>query len=97
MALTKVVTKMFPTPNTVGIHLVIKDDERPDLGPGEHIVIRHTISRNFDRSVGIVNKIRDEIGREAQEVIDEYKKCKAVYAAASYDEKVTQIDNALTL
>jgi len=95
--LTKTVTKMFPTPDTVGIRLVLKDDNRPDLGPGEQVVIDQTFSNNFNAGSGMANEVRDEIFRAAQEAIDNYKKCSAIYAAASYQTAVTQIDNALTL
>lgn len=38
MALAKTLTKMFPTDNEIGIHLILTDDDRLDLGAGEQVV-----------------------------------------------------------
>ena len=97
MALAKTVTKMFPTPNRVGIKLIVTDDDRPDLGVGVKVVINITISRNYVRGQDMPNVIRDDIGNEAQKRINEYKSLRADFDRAGYQTKVTQIDNALTI
>lgn len=97
MALTKTVTKMFPTPNTIGINLVVTDDDRPDLGAGAQVVISTTIARNYVKGQDMPNKVRDEIGWEAQTLIDEYKDLRADYDKPAYGTKVGQIDGGLTL
>lgn len=97
MSLAKTVTKMFPTPNTLGINLIVTDDDRPDLGPGERVVISKTISRNHVKSQDMPVKIATEIGKEAQALIDNYKSLRSDYDKEAYQTKVTQIDNALTL
>lgn len=97
MALAKTVSKMFPTPNTIGINLIVTDDDRPDLGAGTQVVINKIISRNYVKGQDLPNKLRDEIGAEAQTLIDNYKDLRADYDKSAYGTKVTQIDNALTL
>lgn len=97
MALAKTVTKMFPTPNRVGIHLKLTDDDRPDLGPGVQIVIDRNFAGAFITGSDMQDKVRDEIGKAAQTAIDAYKKLRAVYDATAYGTKVTQISNALKL
>lgn len=95
--LAKTVTKTFPTENTVGMHLVLTDDARPDLGDGEQVVIDQDFSENFSPGEGIVNEVRDAIGGKIQAAIDEYKRKKTIYDAPTYETARTQIDNALTL
>lgn len=100
MTLAKTVTKMFPTPNKIGINLVVTDDGRDDLeplGPGVKVVISKTISRQFITGQDMANEVRDDIGREAQRLIDEYKVLKARFDNATYSTKVSQINGALTL
>ena len=99
--LTKTVTKMFPTKNRatgmlVGIHLVITDDDRPDLGPGEQVVINETISRQLE-SGGMSSAIATEIGEQAQKYIDDYKALRSKYDNATYDTRIGQINSALNL
>lgn len=97
MALAKTLTKMFPTPNDVGINLIVTDNDRPDLGTGEQVVISETISRNYVKGQDMPNKIRDDIGEVAQRLIDDYKSQRAEYDKVAYQTKVNQIDGALTL
>jgi hypothetical protein len=94
--LAKTVTKMFPTANRIGFHLVVTDDDRPDLGPGAQIVISKTYSANVPPG-DMANAVRDELGSQAQKDIDAYKSLRARYDNATYDTKVAQIDGALTL
>lgn len=89
--------KMFPTASTVGMHLEITDDDRPDLGEGAQVVINTDIEEQFVAGEDIADETRDEIGRRAQALIDEYKTLRAVYDIAAYQIKITQIDGALTL
>ena len=89
MALTKTVTKVFPTENTVGLHLELKDDDV--------VVIDQDFTRDYSPAAGIANEIRDSIGNEMQAAIDNYKKLKNRFDAVAYDTIRTQIDNALTL
>lgn len=100
MALAKTLTKMFPTPNRIGINLIVTDDDRPELEPvgaGAKIVISKTISRSYVRGWDMPNKIRDDIGEEAQRFIDDYKSRRAEYDKAAYQTKVNQINGALAL
>lgn len=97
MALAKTVTKMWPSPNMLGINLTVTDDDRPDLGPGVQIVINTTISRNYVKGQDFPNKLRNEIGAEAQALIDNYKDLRADYDKPAYGTKVSQIDDALIL
>jgi hypothetical protein len=50
MALAATLTKMFPTENKVGIHLVLTDNDRDDLepiGPGVKTVLTKTFSAQY--------------------------------------------------
>jgi len=95
MALVKTVTKMFPTENHVGFHLVVTDDERPDLGSGPQVVINSTFSANIPISADMTLAIQTELGNQAQAEIDRYKALKARYDIPAYQTKVNQINNAL--
>lgn len=102
MALAKIVRKVFPLKSEaegtlVGIHLTITDDDRPDLGSGTQVVINETIDRQFVSGDGMSNEARDEIGQEAQELIDTYKSLRSKYDKSTYTTKVSQIDSTLTL
>ena len=101
MALAKEVTKVFPVESrgsqTVGIHLVLTDDDRPDLGSGTHVVVDESFT--MDRAVGTVPDADDKktIGENAQEAIDRYKRCAAAFDSAAYEAARLQIDEGLTL
>jgi len=97
MALAKTVTKMFPTANTIGINLVITDDDRPDLGAGAQVVISGTIERNLPSAEIMADEIAIDIGKEAQRLINSYKSLRAKYDKPDYGTKVSQIDSALKL
>lgn len=89
MALTKVVTKAFPTGSTVGLHLELKDDDE--------VVISENYYEQFATGMGVTNKIRDEIGKRMQVDIDRYKQKKAVFETVAYETARTQVDNNLVL
>lgn len=97
MGLAKTVTRMFPTENRIGINFTLTDNDRPDLGPGAQVVVAAVISRNYVKGQDIPNELRDEIGREAQALIDRYKDLRGDYDKPAYQTKVNQIDGALTL
>lgn len=97
MALTKTVTKMWPDKNWVGLVLVVTDDNRADLGIGAQEVINATVKRQFVKGTDMTNTIRDELGADAQALIDKYKDERALYDNATYTTKIAQIDGALTL
>ena len=97
MALAKTVTKMWPDENWVGLNLVVTDDNRPDLGSGAQVVISATVKRQFVTGEDMPNSVRDELGNEAQALIDKYKGQRALYDNATYTTKIAQIDGALTL
>lgn len=89
MALVKTVTKVFPTENTVGLHLELKDDNI--------VVIDKDFIENYAPGVGVTNDIRDEIGKKMQAAINNYKMLKNRFDTAAYETVRTQIDNNLTL
>lgn len=90
-------TKMWPDENHVGMNLVVTDDDRPDLGAGAQVVIDDAITRQYVKGVDISNETRDEIGNEAQGLIDKYKELRALYDKQVYTDKITQIIGALSL
>jgi len=95
--LSKTVTKMWPDGNYVGLNLIVTDDDRPDLGPGAQVVINKVVKRQYVKGQDMTNEVRDEIGNEAQDLINKYKSLKAKYDNPIYGQKVSQIDGALTL
>jgi len=97
MALTKTVTRMFPTENTIGIHLVLTDSERPDLGEGAQEVVNETFTANIPSDADMSDDVQIDLGHQAQKAINDYKKLATYYAKPAYQTKVTQIDNNLTL
>lgn len=98
MALDAKLKKMFPTENKVGIHLVLTDNDRDDLepiGPGVKTVLTQTFLGQYVTGQDMTNKIRDELGKQAQAAIDRYKKLRARFVKPVYDTKVAQIQGAL--
>jgi len=97
MTLAATVTKMWPTEDLVGIHLVLTDDDRPDLGTGAQEVVNETFQANVPIGADMTLETQQELGGQAQAAIDLYKKLKAYYMKPAYQTKVTQIGNNLTL
>ncbi len=97
MTLANKSTKMWPDANYVGMNLIITDNDRPDLGQGEQVVIQKAIKRQFITGEDITNEVRDSIGEEAQKLINNYKAERAMYDKAIYQTKIDQIKGALTL
>lgn len=87
--LTKIVTKVFPTENTAGLHLELQDSGV--------VVIDQDFTRDYSPGEGIANEIRDSIGEEMQAAIDKYKLLKNRFDAPAYETVRTQVDNNLTL
>ena len=96
MALTKTLIKIWPSDNDIGIHLVLRDDDRPDLGAGERIVVKRTFRRNIPAGVEMSEKVEKELEKDAQAAIDNYKKLRANYETV-YSDKVSKIDSNLKL
>jgi hypothetical protein len=94
MALTKTVTKLWPSLGndgrtyTVGIHLVLQDDGVTK------------IDQDFTATyggVGEINIARDKVIVEAQTTIDKYKAEKTINNATAYTNAVSAINTALIL
>ena len=97
MTLAKTVTKMWPTEDLIGIHLVLTDDDRPDLGAGAQVVVNEIFQANIPIGADMTLEVQQDVGGQAQAAIDKYKKLKAYYDKPAYQIKVTQIDNNLIL
>lgn len=97
MTLANKSTKMWPDANSIGMNLIITDNNRPDLGPGEQVVIQQTIKRQFVTGEDMTNRARDSIGEEAQILINSYKAERARYVKPIYQTKIDQITGALVL
>ena len=95
--LTKSVTPIWPSKNSVGIRVVITDDDRADLGVGVQTVIDQTFSENFTEKLGLTIAIRDSLFKKAQKAIDRYRKNKALFRKAAYTVGVTWIETNLDL
>ena len=89
MALTKTVTKVFPSGDMVGMHLKLEDDGVT--------VIDRDFMENFTKGEGATNAVRDSIGKQMQLAIDDYKEAKEIYASAKYETVRQQIDSNLQL
>lgn len=89
MALTKTVTKVFPTTKMVGMHLELKD--------GVDVVIDRDFMENFTRGEGATTAVKQAIGAAMQAAIDDYKELKAMFDSSAYETARTQIDDGLTL
>lgn len=94
--LTKTVTKAFPTDNTVGIHLVLTDDNRPDKGSGAQKVIDQDFMENFTGG-DMTTEVKQAIGKQAQKAIDSYKARAQRFASVAYETGRSQIDAGLVL
>ena len=100
MTLANNSSRMWPDENWVGINVVITDDDRPDLeplGPGAKVVVNQIVKRQYVSGQDMPNKTRDEIGNEAQKLIEDYKALITKYDNPVYIIKTDQIIGALTL
>jgi hypothetical protein len=94
MALTKTVTKLWPTRNAddttffPGIHLVLKEAD---------VVVLEQDFRSPYGGGGQLPEARDRITKAAQAAIDKYKAEKAINDAGAYTTAVAAIDAALAL
>ncbi len=96
MGLTKTIIPMRPTENEIRITLILKDDERPDLGAGMQIVIDKTFTENVPSGEVMSEKTEKEFTIKAQKAIDYYKTIRSRYEAV-YGDKISKIDSALKL
>lgn len=87
--LTKEVSKIMPTPNKIGMHLKVTDDTQ--------IVIDKTYWEQFIPGDGATTKIKQEIGKQMQRDIDNYKALKIIYDASAYDTAISQVEDGLNL
>ena len=101
MALTKTVTKVFPSGASstvsVGMHLVLTDDDRADLGAGEQTVIDRDFTTGYAKGQDMTTEAKNDVGNQMQAAIDAYKSNRAMFVSAAYDTARTQIDGGLTL
>lgn len=58
MALAKTVTRKFQTDNEIGFHLVVTDDDRPDLGEGAQLVVNEIFTRNIFANADMSNEVQ---------------------------------------
>ncbi len=87
--LTVTVTKVFPTPNHVGLHLELKDDGV--------VVIDKDYMHQWASGTDVPDEVKQEIGARMQEDIDAYKALAARYNAAAYDTAASQVEAGLVL
>ena len=95
------VTKVFPTGSSgtyqVGIHLVLTDDDRADLGAGEQTVIDRPFRINHAKGTEVTAAEKTEVGNLAQDAIDTYKSQREMFVSAAYNTARDQIAAALTI
>ena len=94
MALAKTVTKVFPRDMkngsySVGIRLLLEDDGVA--------VIDRDFTEQFAKGQEVDTALKVRIGMAAQEAIDSYKACKAMFDSAAYETARTQIDGGLVI
>ena len=86
MALTAVVTKAFPSPSHVGLHLLFKDDAV--------IVLDRDYTAQWS---GNPNDAVEEITKDMQEDIDRYRKMKKRFEAGPYGAAATTVQSNLDI
>ena len=89
MALSKIVTKAFPTANHVGFHLKLEDDSA--------VVIDKDYMEQWVSGTSIQNEVKQSIGERMQADIDTYKALAARFNHADYETARSQIDTGLSL
>ncbi len=89
MALTAIVTRVFPTANHVGLHLELKDDGV--------VVIDKNYMHQWASGTDVPNEVKVHIGARMQEDIDAYKALAIRYNAAAYGTAATQVEAGLVL
>ncbi len=89
MALTKTVTRVFPTANTVGFHLLLVDDGGTVID--RDFVAQHAVGQD------VSNETRDKLGNSMQAAIDAYRRLKKIMDAGPYETARGQIENALDI
>lgn len=94
MALTKTVTKVFPTPNHVGLHLKLVDDSRD---PADQIVIDKDYMEQWASGTDVPDEVKQRIGKRTQTDTDAYKALKARFDAPAYDTAAQQGEDGLVL
>ncbi len=87
--LTVTVTKIFPTPNHVGLHLELKDDGV--------VVISKDYMEQWASGTDVPNEVKVRIGKRMQEDIGRYKALSLRYNAAAYDTAASQVEAGLVL
>ena len=89
MALTKIVTRVFPDANQVGYHLELKDVD--------DVVIDRNYMEQFAVGVDIPTDTKTKIGKRMQADIDKYISLKAIHDNQKYIDGETQISAGLNL
>ena len=89
--------KVWPTRNKMGFHVVITDNDRPDLGVGAQEVLNITKVRPIAAGEAPSVEDRDEVMREIQEQIDQYKNERTQWDIAAYGNAATYVENNLNL
>jgi len=89
MALTKTITKAFPTANHVGFHLELKD--------GDDVVINRDYMEQWASGTSVQLAVKQKIGERMQTDIDRYKALAARYNHEDYETARGQIDAGLNL
>ncbi len=89
MALTKIVTRVFPDANHVGYHLELKD--------GDDVVIDKDYTEQFVAGSDVPAATKTTIGSRMQVDINAWKGLKAVYDHQTYIDGESQISDGLTL
>lgn len=89
MALTKTVSKVFPSENKVGLHLELKDDDV--------VVISKSYMVQFSKDEGVTDAIESEITKRMQADIDKYKMLKARFDNQKYDDARSNVEQSLIL
>lgn len=101
MALDPTVTKVFPRGSSgtykVGVHLVLTDDDRADLGAGVQTVIDRDFAISHAKGTEVTAAEKTEVGNLAQDAIDTYKDQKAMFKSDAYNTARDQIAAALTV
>ena len=89
--------RVWPSRNRMGFHVVVMDDDRPDLGVGAQEVLNITKTKGVPVGQPPSVDDRDEVMRAIQKDIDQYKEERIRFDLPQYETAATYVENNLNL
>lgn len=89
--------KVWPAKNNMGYHVVITDNDRPDLGVGAQVVIDTVKTVNVAAGEPPTADQRDKVMGEIQAIINQYKTERTQYDIPAYETSASYVASNLNL